>query len=101
MGSRRSFAKYLAQNERGEEQQEEQAQTVGYEDEILLVWKQKPCPRQDEGKKAPRENERSENAIFGRFDRTRNQNKREKGSGHRPESPDPSERINKKDVSQE
>ncbi len=101
MRSRRSLAKCLAQNEKGEEQQEEQAKTVGYEDEILLVWKQNPCPRQDEGKKAPRENEHSENAISGRFDRTCNQNKREKGSGHRPERTDPSERINKKDVSEE
>jgi hypothetical protein len=54
------------QNKRSEEHQEEHAQTVGYEDEILLVWKQKPCPRQDEGKKAPRENQRPENAVSGR-----------------------------------
>jgi hypothetical protein len=59
-----------------------------------------PYPQQNEGEKAPRENERSENAVSGRCNRTRNENKREKDSGHRPESTDPSERINKKDVSE-
>jgi len=60
-----------------------------------------PYPQQNEGENAPRENERSENVVSGRCNRTRNENKREKESGHRPESTDPSERVKKKDVSQE
>jgi len=36
MGSCRPLPKSLAQNERGEEQQIEQAQTVGYEEESVV-----------------------------------------------------------------
>jgi len=52
MGSGGPFAKSLAQNEKGEEHQEKQTQTVGYEDESLMR-KQIPYPHEDEAENAP------------------------------------------------
>ena len=94
MGSRRPFAKSLAQNKRSEEHQEEQSQTVGDEDESL-VWKQIPYPQQNEGEKAPRENERPENAVSGHRDRACNEDEREKDCGQKPERTKLSQRIKK------
>jgi len=100
MGSRRPLAKSLAQDKRSEEHQEEQTQRVGDEDESL-VRKQIPYPHQDEGEKAPRENQHPENAVSGGRDCARNENEREKDSGQKPERTNPSKRIKKKDIDQE
>jgi hypothetical protein len=100
MGSRRPLAKSLAQNKRSKEHQEKQGQTVGYEDESL-VRKQIPYPHQDEAEKAPRENERPENAVSGHRDRACNEDEREEDSGQRPERTNLPQWIKKKDINQE
>jgi len=88
------------QNKRSEEHKEEQTKTVDDEGESL-EWKQIPCPQQNEDEKAPRENERPENAVSGHRDRACNENERKKDTGHRPERTNQSKRIKKKDIDQE
>jgi hypothetical protein len=100
MGSRRPFTKSLVQNERNKERQEEKTQRVNNEDESL-VRKQMPTPEQNEDEKAPREDQRPENAVSGDCDRTCNENEGEKDTGKRPERTNQSQWIKKKDVSQE
>jgi hypothetical protein len=60
-----------------------------------------PYPHEDEAEKAPRKNQRPENAVSGCCDRACNEDEREENTGQRPERTNLSQWIKKKDVSEE